>query len=59
MNYIEQFMKDNGIEKIQQKPKTVWDLKNGDGMRFPYFDDDTMYKGMKENKKYSLEELDL
>ena len=52
-------MKDNGIEKIQQKPKTVWDLKNGDGMRFPYFDDDTMYKGMKENKKYSLEELDL
>ena len=34
-------------------------LQNGDGMRFPYFDDDTMYKGMKENKKYSLEELDL
>ena len=34
-------------------------LQNGEGMRFPYFDDDTMYKGMKENKKYSLEELDL
>ena len=34
-------------------------LQNVDGMRFPYFDDDTMYKGMKENKKYSLEELDL
>ena len=34
-------------------------LQNGDGMHFPYFDDDTMYKGMKENKKYSLEELDL
>lgn len=30
-----------------------------DYMYFPYLDDDTMYKGMKENKKYSLEELDL
>lgn len=34
-------------------------LYDGDGMHFPYLDDDSMYKGMKENKKYSLEELDL
>lgn len=34
-------------------------LQNGDGIHFPYLDDDTMYKGMKKNKKYSLEELDL
>ena len=30
-----------------------------DYMYFPYLDDDTMYKGMKENKEYSLEELGL
>lgn len=34
-------------------------LQNGDGMHFPYLDDDAMYKGMEVNKKYSLEELDL
>lgn len=34
-------------------------LQNGDGMHFPYLDDDEMYKGMKENKKYTLEELGL
>ena len=34
-------------------------LQNGDGMYFPYFDDDSMYKGMEVNKEYSLEELDL
>lgn len=32
---------------------------NDDYMYFPYFDDDTMYKGMEVNKEYSLEELDL
>ena len=34
-------------------------LQNGDGMHFPYLDDDAMYKGMEVNKEYSLEELDL
>ena len=34
-------------------------LQNGDGMHFPYIDDDAMYKGMEVNKEYSLEELDL
>lgn len=34
-------------------------LQNGDGMHFPYLDDDAMYKGMEVNKKYSLEELGL
>ena len=34
-------------------------LQNGDGMHFPYFDDDAMYKGMEVNKEYSLEELGL
>lgn len=34
-------------------------LQNGDGMYFPYLDDDAMYKGMEVNKKYSLEELGL
>ena len=34
-------------------------LQNGDGMHFPYLDDDAMYKGMEVNKEYSLEGLDL
>ena len=34
-------------------------LQNGDGMHFPYLDDDAMYKGMEINKEYSLEELGL
>lgn len=34
-------------------------LQNGDGMHFPYLDDDEMYKGMEVNKEYSLEELGL
>ena len=34
-------------------------LQNGDGMHFPYLDDDAMYKGMEVNKEYSLKELDL
>ena len=34
-------------------------LQNGDGMHFPYLDDDAMYKGMEVNKEYSLDELDL
>lgn len=34
-------------------------FNDGDGMHFPYLDDDAMYKGMEVNKKYSLEELDL
>lgn len=34
-------------------------LQNGDGMHFPYLDDDEMYKGMEVNKDYSLEELGL
>jgi hypothetical protein len=34
-------------------------LQNGDGMHFPYLDDDAMYKGMEVNKDYSLEELGL
>lgn len=34
-------------------------LYDGDGMHFPYLDDDSMYKGMELDKKYSLEELGL
>ena len=34
-------------------------LQNGDGMHFPYLDDDAMYKGMEVNKEYSLKELGL
>lgn len=34
-------------------------LQNGDGMHFPYLNDDEMYKGMEVNKYYSLEELGL
>lgn len=34
-------------------------LQNGDGMHFPYLDDDAMYKGMEVNKEYTLEELGL
>lgn len=34
-------------------------LQNGDGMHFPYLDDDAMYKGMEVNKDYSLKELGL
>lgn len=34
-------------------------LKRSDIMTFPYFDKNTMYKGMKTNKEYTLEELGL
>ena len=34
-------------------------LQNGDGMHFPYLDDDAMYKGMKIGKHYTLKELGL
>lgn len=34
-------------------------LQNGDGMHFPYLDDDAMYKGMEVNREYTLEELGL
>lgn len=34
-------------------------LQNGDGMHFPYLNDDAMYKGMEVNKEYSLKELGL
>ena len=54
---IAYIVKDQDFDDGKQCIRII--LQNGDGMRFPYFDDDTMYKGMKENKKYSLEELDL
>ena len=34
-------------------------LQNGDGMHFPYLDDDAMYKGMEVYKEYTPEELGL
>lgn len=34
-------------------------LNNDEGITFPYFKSNTMYKGMKEDKEYSLEELGL
>lgn len=34
-------------------------LQNGDGMHFPYLDDDAMYKGMEADKEYTPEELGL
>lgn len=34
-------------------------LQNGDGMHFPYLDDDAMYKGMEVEKYYTPEELGL
>lgn len=34
-------------------------LQNDDRLSFPYFDYDSMYKGMETNKRYSLEELGL
>lgn len=39
--------------------KKHWTGLHGDGMYFPYLDDDEMYKGMEVNKDYSLEELGL
>jgi hypothetical protein len=32
-------------------------LQNDDRLSFPYFDYDSMYKGMDTNKRYSLKEL--
>lgn len=34
-------------------------LCDGDCMYFPYFENDAMYKGMKFNREYTLEELGL
>ena len=51
------------IRKIKDPRKEKNYIKiefcDGDLMHFPNLSNDAMYKGMKENKKYSLEELDL
>ena len=51
VKYEDIFMK--GKEYLQIE------LKNDDCADFPYFEKGTMYKGMKENKEYTLKELGL
>lgn len=48
------------VEKRDEAPGLQYiqaELENGEGMVFPSFEDETMYKGMISNKKYSLSEL--
>ena len=54
---IAYIVKDQDFDDGKQCIRII--LQNGDGMRFPYFDDDTMYKGMKKFRNYTLEELGL
>ena len=54
---IAYIVKDQDFDDGKQCIRII--LQNGDGMHFPYLDDDAMYKGMEVNKEYSLEELDL
>lgn len=54
---IAYIVKDQDFDDGKQCIRII--LQNGDGMHFPYFYDDAMYKGMELDKKYSLEELDL
>ncbi len=46
------------VNKFGKKPYITIELKD-DFMSFPNLEDDTMYKNMKIDKKYTLEELDL
>ena len=54
---IAYIVKDQDFDDGKQCIRSI--LQNGDGMRFPYFDDDTMYKGRKKFRNYTLEELGL
>lgn len=47
------------IRKIGSKTFVHIELSGGDCMSFPNFKENTMYKGMKKNKHYSLDELGL
>ena len=44
---------------INNKAYITIGIENSCEIVFPYFDKDTMYKGMKDNKGYTLEELGL
>ena len=54
---IAYIVKDQDFDDGKQCIRII--LQNGDGMHFPYLDDDAMYKGMEVNKEYSLKELGL
>lgn len=47
------------IRKIGSKTFVHIELSGVDGMSFPNFKENTMYKGMEPNKHYSLDELGL
>ena len=52
----------NSIKKITHGVECEYitlDIKNDGPMDFPYFKLNTMYKGMKRNKEYSLKDLGL
>ena len=48
-----------GVMCTKGKEWIFIDIKDDDPIDLPYFDIGTMYKGMKSNKKYTLDELGL
>lgn len=59
-NYVTGITKiKDDYEKGKQYIRIIVKKYTHEYINLPYFEENTMYKGMKENKKYSLEELDL
>lgn len=49
----------NKYEKGKQYIRIIVKKSTHEYLNFPWFEENTMYKGMKENKLYTLKELGL
>lgn len=59
-NYVTGIIKiKDDYEKGNQYIRIIVKKSTYEYLNFPLFEENTMYKGMKENKKYTLEELGL
>lgn len=59
-NYVTGIIKiKDDYEKGKQYIRIIVKKSTYEYLNFPLFEENTMYKGMKENKKYTLEELGL
>lgn len=59
-NYVTGIIKiKDDYEKGKQYIRIIVKKYTYEYLNFPFFEENTMYKGMKENKKYTLEELGL
>ena len=59
-NYVTGIIKNkDNYEKGKQYISIIVKRYSHEFVNLPWFEENTMYKGMKENKKYTLKELDL